>query len=429
MLANAFGKLGFVLRENTTEPIEEQLSAWMEDQADGSLVLLVDEYDSPLTACLHNPALFDRVQSRLADFYAQIKSNAGMLRFFFMTGITKMKQTGIFSEFTDLIDITLRSDYGTLLGYTEEEILSYFGDYIEDASQILRMKPSDVMQALRRNYDGYCFDDKVSSHVYTPWSVLNFLNCPGDGFRNYWFETGGISSSLINYFKSHALRDPAEFQDPKHLSREVLAASTGLSALSDVALLTQAGYLTIKDYRDGEFSLGYPNEEVKASMGALYSGMLLKGKTLSEVKAGNIVSLMAKDTPDAVITGFNRMFMALDYVRYPIIDEAACRGYLQAMLCGAGVYAQVEVHNALGRSDLEVDAGNRRWIFELKYLAASTAKSEALKTRLLAEAEKQIQSRRYGEQDVSGRELMRIAAVFSEKERQIVSWTTVPQQP
>ena len=429
MLANAFGKLGFVLRENTTEPIEEQLSAWMEDQADGSLVLLVDEYDSPLTACLHNPALFDRVQSRLADFYAQVKSNAGMLRFFFMTGITKMKQTGIFSEFTDLIDITLRSDYGTLLGYTEEEILSYFGDYIEDASLILRMKPSDVMQALRRNYDGYCFDDKVSSHVYTPWSVLNFLNCPGDGFRNYWFETGGISSSLINYFKSHALRDPAEFQDPKHLSREVLAASTGLSALSDVALLTQAGYLTIKDYRDGEFSLGYPNEEVKASMGALYSGMLLKGKTLSEVKAGNIVSLMAKDTPDAVITGFNRMFMALDYVRYPIIDEAACRGYLQAMLCGAGVYAQVEVHNALGRSDLVVDAGNRRWIFELKYLAASTAKSEALKTRLLAEAEKQIQSRRYGEQDVSGRELMRIAAVFSEKERQIVSWTTVPQQP
>lgn len=429
MLANAFGKLGFVLRENTTEPIEEQLSAWMEDQADGSLVLLVDEYDSPLTACLHNPALFDRVQSRLADFYAQVKSNAGMLRFFFMTGITKMKQTGIFSEFTDLIDITLRSDYGTLLGYTEEEILSYFGDYIEDASQILRMKPSDVMQALRRNYDGYCFDDKVSSHVYTPWSVLNFLNCPGDGFRNYWFETGGISSSLINYFKSHALRDPAEFQDPKHLSREVLAVSTGLSALSDVALLTQAGYLTIKDYRDGEFSLGYPNEEVKASMGALYSGMLLKGKTLSEVKAGNIVSLMAKDTPDAVITGFNRMFMALDYVRYPIIDEAACRGYLQAMLCGAGVYAQVEVHNALGRSDLEVDAGNRRWIFELKYLAASAAKSEALKTRLLAEAEKQIQSRRYGEQDVSGRELMRIAAVFSEKERQIVSWTTVPQQP
>ena len=99
-------------------------------------------------------------------------------------------------------------------GLTEEEIRSYFGDYIEDASQILRMKPSDVMQALRRNYDGYCFDDKVSSHVYTPWSVLNFLNCPGDGFRNYWFETGGISSSLINYFKSHALRDPAEFQDP-----------------------------------------------------------------------------------------------------------------------------------------------------------------------------------------------------------------------
>ena len=192
--------------------------------------------------------------------------------------------------------------------------------------------------------------------------------------------------------------------------------------------MTQAGYLTIKDYHDGEFSLGYPNEEVKASMGALYSGMLLKGKTLSEVKAGNIFSLMAKDKPDAVITGFNRMFLALDHVRYPVVDEAACRGYLQAMLCGTGVYARVEVHNALERSDLEVDAGNRRWIFELEYLAASASKSETLKTQLLAEAVKKKRLRRYGEQAISGRKLVRIAAVFSATKRQIVCWTTVPLQ-
>ena len=192
--------------------------------------------------------------------------------------------------------------------------------------------------------------------------------------------------------------------------------------------MTQAGYLTIKDYNDGEFSLGYPNEEVKASMGALYSGMLLKGKTLSEVKAGNIVSRMAKDTPDAVITGFNRMFLALDHVRYPVVDEAACRGYLQAMLCGTGIYARVEVHNALERSDLEVDAGNRRWIFELEYLAASASKSETLKTQLLAESVKQTRLRRYGEQAVFGRKLVRIAAVFSATKRQIVCWTTVPLQ-
>ena len=192
--------------------------------------------------------------------------------------------------------------------------------------------------------------------------------------------------------------------------------------------MTQAGYLTIKDYSDGEFSLGYPNEEVKASMGALYSGMLLKGKTLSEVKAGNIVSLMAKDTPDAVITGFNRMFLALDHVRYPVVDEASCRGYLQAMLCGTSIYARVEVHNALERSDLEVDAGNRRWIFDLEYLAASASKSETLKTQLPAESVKQTRLRRYGEQAVFGRKRERLAAVFSATKRQIVCWTTVPLQ-
>lgn len=122
------------------------------------------------------------------------------------------------------------------------------------------------------------------------------------------------------------------------------------------------------------------------------------------------------------------MFLVLDHVRYPVVDEAACRGYLQAMLCGTGVYARVEVHNALERSDLEVDAGNRRWIFELEYLAASASKNETLKTQLLAEAMKQTRLRRYGKQAISGRKLVRIAVVFSATKRQIVCWTTVPLQ-
>ena len=166
-----------------------------------------------------------------------------------------------------------------------------------------------------------------------------------DGFRNYWFETGGISTPLIFYFNKKPRNSPC--------------VSVGM---------------------------------------------------------------------DSVITGLNRMFLVLDHVRYPVVDEAACRGYLQAMLCGTGVYARVEVHNALERSDLEVDAGNRRWIFELEYLAASASKNETLKTQLLAEAVKQTRLRRYGEQVISSRKLVRIAAVFSATKRQIVCWTTVPLQ-
>ena len=50
-----------------------------------------------------------------------------------------------------------------------------------------------------------------------------------------------------------------------------------------------------------------------------------------------------------------------------MIGEMQCRALLQVLLIGAGIDVVVEKHMALGRSDLEVETGNRRWIFEFKW--------------------------------------------------------------
>lgn len=71
-------------------------------------------------------------------------------------------------------------------------------------------------------------------------------------------------------------------------------------------------------------------------MGDIYSEKLLAGQSLSGIGAGNVAAVLAEGNPDTAMKVFNRMFLALDYQRYPARDEFACRGFLQAMLMGQG---------------------------------------------------------------------------------------------
>lgn len=75
-----------------------------------------------------------------------------------MTGITKLENTGIFSSFNNLEDVSLEPAYGTLLGYTEEEIRTYFSPYLDDAARVLACSSEHLIGELRRYYDGFCFD-------------------------------------------------------------------------------------------------------------------------------------------------------------------------------------------------------------------------------------------------------------------------------
>lgn len=99
--------------------------------------------------------------------------------------------------------------------------------------------------------------------------------------------------------------------------------------------------------------------------------------------------------------------------------EMQCRALLQVLLIGAGIDVVVEKHTALGRSDLEVETGNRRWIFEFKF-----AKDEEEVGALLEQAVEQVRSRRYGE-SASAKELNRMALVFDAAQRRFVAWQRV----
>ena len=397
-----------------------QLSLWFASLQPSSLVILIDEYDAPLTQCLDRPDLFEKVRSVLSEFHLILKSNEGCLRFFFMTGITKFSNTSIFSAFNNLQDISLDPLYGDLLGYTDQEIRTFFSPHLDRAAAALSMSREHLLEELKAKYAGFSFDEKAEHHVYCPWSVLNFLNRPDRGMQNYWYASGGQPVVLKKFLANHALSRPMAYSETKEIRLSELNAARQYDVIGLDALLAQAGYYTIKSVTpDGYAVLGYPNEEVAVSMAELSADELLAGRRIRRTGASPVCTAMTMGDVDEVLRYFNDAVDAIDYARYPIVNEASCRACLQGLLIGAALIPKVEIRNAGGRSDLEVEVDGKRWIFELKF-----ARKTAEVSPLLDEAIEKIRACRYGgprENDGS----IRVAAVFDAASRQFTAWRTV----
>lgn len=415
LLEVAFKPAGFRRDKRSRVSLLKQLSGWLKAQPGNSLVLLIDEYDSPLTACLEHKKLFESVRKRLASFYASVKASDACLRFLFITGIARFNQTGIFSELNTLFDISTVPSFGTLLGYSEDEIRQYFSGYLSHAAEVLKLPVETVLSRLRENYDGYCFDQNVSTHVYAPWSVMTFFDWPELGFANYWMQSGGTLTLLEQYLHSHARKSPAEYGEELSLSNDELISSTDFDHISDLALLTQAGYLTIKRHELDTYYVSYPNREVATSMAALYAGMLLKRTTIADAGGSKIRTAVLAADLDEFFGSANKTFASFDYTRFPITDEKTCQIFLQIILTCVGFDVIAERHNALGRSDLEFDTEDHHWVIELKF----QRRKDSVET-LLREAVRQIRDRNYGAS--SAKPLIRAAAVFSEAKRAFVGW-------
>ena len=416
-IANKFSSYGFVFKPDINQEVSDQLAHWMEAQESNSLVLLIDEYDAPLTSCLNSKELFEDIRRILSGFYSVLKSNDRVLRFLFITGITKFNKINIFSELNNLTDLTLSPRFGTLLGYTREEIQQYFSGYLERSSCCLSLSEEELLNELIVHYDGFCFERTAKQKVFSPWSLLKFFSEPESGFLDYWFESGGKPAVLLEYLKSHSLRNPEEYGRIKTISLSSISGASDVETLSDLGLLFQTGYLTIKAVQDGEtVYLDYPNLEVSRAMAQLYVELMLNGRVAGQVGAGSIVKVLSEESAESVFHILNRLFLSIDYQRYPVRDEASLRAFIQVYLAGDGLKPKIEHHNAYGRSDLEVAVSDRYWTFELKIVREGERSQNKLEEGL-----EQMIRKHYGEQ-ARQRIVKQVVLVYSIKERQFVKW-------
>ncbi len=421
-IALRFARAGFACAAGLDAVL--QLSNWLDARPVRSLVVLIDEYDAPLAACLGADELFEGVSMIMRRFFAVFKSSGGCLRFFFMTGITKLSESGIFSEFndlTDLTDISLDPAFGALLGFTEDEVKSCFWNRLEEAAALLDLPADETLARLKARYGGYCFDAGAQVRVLCPWSVLNFLASPQQGFVDYWFASGGHASVLLNYLQWLGLDDPLWYAREKTLWLRDMSAASSHRGRNRASLLFQAGYLTIGSVSaNGVVELVYPNEEVAVSMAQLYADELLVHVPFRSKDNQALASVLETGGVQDVVRRFNDLLDALDHARRPIVDEAACAAYLQVLLTGAEMLPQVRTVLAQGEGVLEIDAGARRWVFEIK-CAGGTQEAPGV---LQEDALKLLQKHR-GKSPRGGRELFEVALVFSKDAQRFVRWRAI----
>ena len=413
MLTETLKEHGFAWSGNE-KSFSYEFSSWLKMFPNSSLVVLIDEYDSPLTRVLNDKALFAGIQKIMSEFFMILKNRETCFRFMFFTGITRLSNTTIFSGFNNLTDISLDPDYGTLVGYTEDELKKYFGDYLEVAAEKSNVSPKVLLDLLREYYDGFSFDKECKTHVYCPWSVLNYLGSKRFQFENYWFQSGGQPNVLMNYLAMRKLNKPLDFLETVSMDASQLMSSAPYDKLDVDVLLHQTGYLTIRGVDEGGgLLLGYPNREVAASMALLYAKVMVSDEQFTVQK---LLTNLMRGEVDKVMDFVNGVFHSLDYQNYAIRDEASLQGCMQILMIGLSLRPQVEVHTARGRSDMEVEVGDKHWVFEFKFARNGVDPNE-----LCREAVDRILQRDYGN-TLHGKQLIRVAMVFEAEKRQVTVW-------
>ena len=99
------------------------------------VVVLIDEYDAPLLDVAHEKEKLDDLRNTMRNFYSPLKGNESMLRFVFMTGITKFSQLSIFSELNNIKNVSMDEPYAGICGITKEELQDHFREGIESMAQ------------------------------------------------------------------------------------------------------------------------------------------------------------------------------------------------------------------------------------------------------------------------------------------------------
>jgi hypothetical protein len=377
------------------------------------VVVLIDEYDKPLISTMDNLALNDNIRKNLKGFYGVLKAEDACLRFAFLTGVTKFSKVSIFSDLNQLADISLNENFAKICGISETELLQNFQPEIQALAARRKMSDNEAFAKLKKLYDGYHFA-KESEDIYNPFSVLNtFGNLD---FAYYWFATG-TPTFLVKRLANTGFDIPIL---ENNISIDANSLMDYRAENEDyVPLLYQTGYLTIKEYdnRFDEFTLGFPNEEVKYG----FLNELLPqftpsfGTSSSKFSAKGFIKLLYAGDIENTMKMLRAYFATIEYDAIPkaLQVEKFYQFVFWQLFTLMGQFVQSEVKSNKGRADAVVKTADSIYVFEFKMDDKATAE----------DALKQINSKDYAiPYSADHRKTVKIGVEFSQTEKGVKRW-------
>ena len=357
--------------ENPAKDINDRLTnliAIAFEKTGRKVVVIIDEYDAPLLDVVHEDELLPQLRQVMRNFYSPLKACDPYLRFVFLTGITKFSQMSIFSDLNNLTNISMDAEYAGICGITEEELTGQLSDYVDSIADNQDKTHEEVLQQLKKNYDGYHFS-WPSPDIFNPFSLLTAFAKRKIG--SYWFASG-TPTYLIEMMRKFGVA-PSQIGPTEAMASAFDAPTERMTSL--IPLLYQSGYLTIKDYyeEDNIYVLDIPNKEIRIGlMESLLPSYVQGGFNTGLVTVSKMNRLLRQDDLDGMLRLLQQYLLTI-----PQCDNTNYEGHYQQLLFVIfsllGEYVDVEVRTATGRVDMVMQAFGKLYLFELKLNRSAAA--------------------------------------------------------
>ncbi len=387
------------------------LSEQLRRYHDQRVVILLDEYDTPLHVG-YLRGCYEEVTSFMRNLLSGgLKDNENLFKGV-VTGILRVARESIFSGLNNLDVFTLLDDeFSAAFGFTEQEIKSLLKDY----------SISDRYDEVSCWYDGYVFGRQV---IYNPWSVLSYVNRKTAKPRAYWVNTA--STELIDDLatrRGKELREElGQLLEGSTITKPVYdnIVMRNLEKQDDLlwSFLLFSGYLKATEQTGYEtYRLQIPNQEVHMAYRSLVRNWFAEKVRQNQLEE----MLKALETGDVKL--FEKLLreVVLQIMSYHDFSGAPEKVY-HALMLGMLVWLSDKYkirsnrESGYGRYDLMLkpeDGSKQGIVIEFKKVYENETPEQVLEDAL-----KQIEEKKYAtELEAAGiTDILKLAIAFRGKE-------------
>lgn len=256
-----FQRISVDMNDYDTTNALKMLSLYLSRYYQKNVIILLDEYDTPLQEAYISGYWQEAVEFIRSLFNSTFKTNPYLERAL-MTGITRISKESIFSDLNNLTVVTTTSDaYADCFGFTPQEVHNALEEY-----GLL-----DNKDKVQDWYDGFCFGKQTG--IYNPWSIINYLKM--QRFSTYWANTS--SNELVGKLIQEGSSSVKEVMEDllnggklrTEIDEQMIFAQLDHNENAIWSLFLASGYLKFISYQSDEewgkesYELSLTNKEVQ----------------------------------------------------------------------------------------------------------------------------------------------------------------------
>lgn len=239
------------------------LSSLLEKHYEKKVILLIDEYDVPLSKA-NEQGYYNEMVFLMRNLLQQVLKTNSSLYFAVLTGCLRVAKERIFTGLNNFKIYSITDvRFDEYFGFTDSEVKEMLAYYGQEAK----------VQTVREWYDGYHFG---TLDVYCPWDVISYCDDLIDDKdaapKNYWINTSGndVVRHFIEKMGNGVMKGEMEaLIDGKEVEKEIHEDLTYHEIYDSVnhlwSMLFMTGYLTRQEPADGDrYKLVIPNLEIRS---------------------------------------------------------------------------------------------------------------------------------------------------------------------